>query len=203
MSSTDIEVVILIPGYVTASSPGKIRASCTMTLIKGPEPVLVDTGVPSQNSEIVAKLAEHHLAPGDIRHVILTHGHSDHVGNNSLFPQATFLMDTDVSVGDEYWLHDFSQGPYHIGDRIRVIATPGHTDHDLSVLVETPLGVVAIAGDVFEYDGDWLDRAWEAWSKNPDRQRQSRELLVREAQFIVPGHGSMFDSPKWETLGNP
>ncbi len=43
--------------------------------------ILVDTGVPSQNSKIVNLLARHGCRPGQLKLIILTHGDPDHVGN--------------------------------------------------------------------------------------------------------------------------
>ena len=70
--------------------------------------------------------------------------------------------------------------------------TPGHTDHDLSVVVETGIGTVAIVGDLFEYEGDWADDAWLAWSRDQGRQRESRQAMLAIADYIIPGHGTMF-----------
>jgi glyoxylase-like metal-dependent hydrolase (beta-lactamase superfamily II) len=194
------KVIILIPGYAEWSGPGRQRASGTVTLIKGRTNVIVDTGVPSQKKLILKRLGAAGVTPDDIKYVVITHGQSDHVGNNNLFPRAKFILDTDVSVGDEYSVHDFHEDAFHIDDGIWAIATPGHTEHDISVVVETEDGTVAIAGDIFEKEGDWQDRSWEAWSKKPEEQRKSREKLLRIAQYIVPGHGEMFRVPPLATL---
>ncbi len=194
------EVIVLIPGYAEWSGPGSQRASGTVTLVKGSQNVIVDTGVPTQRREILERLQANGLKPGDIDVVVITHGQSDHLGNNNLFPKAKFILDTDVSTGDEYTVHNFRQDAFHIDAGIYAIATPGHTDHDISVVAETANGTVVIAGDIFERDGDWQDRSWEAWSKKKKDQKESREKILRIADFIVPGHGDIFRSPTFAAL---
>jgi glyoxylase-like metal-dependent hydrolase (beta-lactamase superfamily II) len=200
MTTSLHKVVVLIPGYADWAGPGKQRASGTVTLVKGRTNVIVDTGVPTQKKTIVKRLAAEGLTPNDIRYVVITHGQSDHIGNNNLFPKAEFILDTDVSIGDQYSVHDFHKDAFHIDDGIWVVSTPGHTEHDISVIVETEDGPVAVAGDIFEKEGDWLDKSWEAWSKKKDDQRKSREKLLRIAQYIVPGHGDIFRVPPLATL---
>lgn len=49
--------------------------------IDTPEPILIDTGIASSPSEIIEPtLAKHGKDMGDIRWILLTHGHSDHIG---------------------------------------------------------------------------------------------------------------------------
>jgi hydroxyacylglutathione hydrolase len=43
--------------------------------------VLVDTGNPGKADRILERLAKHGVAPGDIRLLLLTHGHTDHFGS--------------------------------------------------------------------------------------------------------------------------
>lgn len=194
------KVIVLIPGYAEWSGPGKQHAAGTVTLITGQTNVIVDTGIPTQKRQIVAKLEENGLKPRDIDVVVITHGQSDHVGNNNLFPRAKFILDTDVSTGDEYSVHDFHEDAFHIDKGIYAIATPGHTEHDISVVVETENGTVVVVGDTFEREGDWQDKSWEAWSKKKEEQRKSREKILRIAHFIVPGHGDIFRSPSLAAL---
>lgn len=199
------EVIVLLPGYAEWTQYGRQRAGGTVTLLKGDPNVLVDTGAPHQRRALLDALREHGLKPSDIKYVINTHGQLDHIGNNNLFPRATFLLDMDVSREGEYWIHNFHEDAFHIGgsDRsptIAVIPTPGHTDHDLSVIVETKIGTVAIVGDLFEYEGDWRDRSWEHWSKSKKMHKGSRERILRIADYIVPGHGDMFHVPSLAQL---
>jgi len=189
------EVIVLIPGYADWTGPGKQHAAGTITLIKGQQNVIVDTGIPAQKNLIIKKLKEHGVTPSDINFVVLTHGHVDHIGNNNLFPKACFILDTDVLRGDEFTIHDFAHDAFHIAGGIAVIYTPGHTEHDATVIVETNEGTVAITGDIFECDDDWHKEAWEPWSKHRETQRKSRERILRIADYIVPGHGDMFEAP--------
>jgi glyoxylase-like metal-dependent hydrolase (beta-lactamase superfamily II) len=96
-------------------------------------------------------------------------------------------MGRDRSVRDEFRPLDL---PLELTPEVRVVATPGHTPEDLSVLVRTPRGVVAIVGDLFESASD--AEVWVQHSQDPERQRHSRAEVLQVADFIVPGHGDMF-----------
>jgi len=43
--------------------------------------ILVDTGPPGKSGLILKRLARHGVAPGDIRLILITHGHVDHFGS--------------------------------------------------------------------------------------------------------------------------
>ncbi|WP_226481770.1 MBL fold metallo-hydrolase [Natrinema amylolyticum] len=51
-------------------------------LLEGPEPILIDAGAPEKagESELREGLAEFDYEPTDIEHVLVTHIHSDHIG---------------------------------------------------------------------------------------------------------------------------
>jgi glyoxylase-like metal-dependent hydrolase (beta-lactamase superfamily II) len=191
------EVIVLVPGFVGVQQGQSYLAGGTVTLIKGNPNVVVDTGDVWQRAQIVAALAEHGTAADDVQWVINTHGHLDHVGNNNLFPAATFVLDGDLARDGTYWTHDFSRGPLSIAvgsddGAITIMFTPGHTDHDLSVIVPASIGVVAVVGDLFEHAADDLGGVWERWSRDVPRQRKSRAAVRALADYIVPGHGGIF-----------
>ena len=193
------DVVVLVPGFVDAGAGGRQRTGGTITLVRGRPNLLVDTGDPVQQGHLLDALTRQGLSPVDIAYIINTHGHLDHVGNNGLFPHATFVLDCDLSHEGEYWQHDFAAGTLDIpaddgGPPVRVIRATGHTDHDVVVLVATAQGRIAIAGDLFEHAGDDADRAWERWSRDPVTQRISRNRVALMADYIVPGHGQIFAS---------
>lgn len=63
-------------------------------LLEGPEPVLIDAGAPGETgeSELQDGLAEFGYEPADIDHVLVTHVHSDHIG------QLPVLRDAGATV---------------------------------------------------------------------------------------------------------
>jgi glyoxylase-like metal-dependent hydrolase (beta-lactamase superfamily II) len=186
------EVVVLRSGYARVETDGVTRAGGSVALVLSERRIIVDTGGPSERSVILGALARNGLVPEQIDCVVCTHGHTDHVGNNNLFPGATFFMGGDCSRGDRFREVDYASGPLEIAPDVQVTATPGHTSEDLSVVVRTARGVVAIVGDLFEDANDALGDRWAAFSRDPVRQRRSRAEILAIADCIVPGHGEPF-----------
>jgi glyoxylase-like metal-dependent hydrolase (beta-lactamase superfamily II) len=188
------EVKVIQAGYSKWIASTQQRADGTITLVKGLTNAIVDTGGPWDKQAILSALRREGIRPGNINYVICTHGHSDHTGNNNLFPNATLVFSYDVCKGDLYTLHDFAHGqPYKVDDNIEVIPTPGHTTQDISVIVKTKQGVIAIVGDLFECMEDLENESlWRSFSEMPELQKTNRERVLNLADFIVPGHGEMF-----------
>jgi glyoxylase-like metal-dependent hydrolase (beta-lactamase superfamily II) len=187
---------VVRPGYARVDASGALRAGATVSLVRADVRIIVDTGGPSERSLVVALLAHHGLRPEQIDYVVCTHGHTDYVGNNNLFPRATFFSGRDQSTGDAFNTLDFARGPIAIASRTQLVATPGHTSEDISVLVHTARGVVAIVGDLFEDATDSDGETWVAVSRDPDQQRRGRAAMLALADFIVPGHGDIFSTAR-------
>ena len=187
------EVVVLRSGYAVTDASGKLRAGGTISLVSSAGVrIVVDTGGPSDRAALLDALGERALQADQVQYVVCTHGHADHVGNNNLFAGATFFIGRDRSVGDVFEDVDYASGPYAITPEVQVIATPGHTSEDLSVVVQTAGGVVALVGDLFEDAADAGADTWVQFSRDPGRQRRSRADILAIADFIVPGHGGRF-----------
>ncbi|XP_056426165.1 metallo-beta-lactamase domain-containing protein 1-like isoform X1 [Hyla sarda] len=199
LSSHDIpgsphSVHILMEGYCKDMSNDRFQADGSVTLIRGPLTVLVDTAGPWSRDFLICSLQIHGVSPEDVTHVICTHGHSDHVGNLNLFTKAEILVSYDLWRDGSYVSHDFRSGePYLLpgGEGLKVVPTPGHTGSDVTLLVPgTSLGIVAITGDLFEREGD--EDTWRNLSENPEIQEKSRRNILGFADVIVPGHGPPF-----------
>jgi glyoxylase-like metal-dependent hydrolase (beta-lactamase superfamily II) len=66
--------------------PGSWHGATSVLLSNGKHHVIVDTGMPHEEHSIVKALELRGLKPADIRTVINSHFHIDHVSNNRLFP---------------------------------------------------------------------------------------------------------------------
>ena len=153
---------------------------------------------PWDKDRLVKKLKQDHkIDPSQMHYVISTHGHSDHVGNNNLFLDATaHIVGQSANKADEYDLTAFENGTYTINEYVKVVATPGHTLDSVSVEVQVSDGLYIIAGDLFEKYEDLKDESiWlEAGSEDPEKQRHHRNQALSRADFIIPGHGPMFST---------
>ncbi|KAK6195537.1 hypothetical protein SNE40_000946 [Patella caerulea] len=192
------EVIVLKEGYNLDRGKGCQRADGSVTLLKGRHNIIVDTGSPRDKDKILTALKANGMTPENINYVVCTHGHVDHVGNLNLFQEAVHIVSYDICIGDNYVIHDFKSGiPYEIDDFVEVVATPGHTGADVSVLVKTlQHGNVLVSGDLFECEEDLENpELWQENSENCEMQEESRIQMLKYADYIVPGHGTMFKVP--------
>ncbi|XP_041352128.1 metallo-beta-lactamase domain-containing protein 1-like [Gigantopelta aegis] len=192
------EVIVIKEGYCFPEGEDFVRACGSITLLKGRHVIIVDTGNPRDKNLILQGLSNNGLTPENVDYVVCTHGHADRVGNLNLFSRAIHIVAYDICVGDQYLMHDFKEGiPYEIDEFVEVIATPGRTGADVSVVVKkTPLGTVVLTGNLFECCNDLDDpQLWQNSSDEPEVQEQSRIKVLKVADHIIPGHGPMFKVP--------
>ena len=197
-------VNILQQGYChTVNDPLKTNfiADCSVCLITGKfRPILVDTSGPWNKKKLISNINELGFECKDIEWVVCTHGHSDHIGNLNLFDSAKFIVGYDIFKNNIYESFDFKteNAVYSLNNDVCVFATPGHTNADVSVLVKnTDKGSIVIAGDIFENENDFEDPTqWQSLSENIEVQKKSRKNIINLADYIVPGHGKMFEVTK-------
>ena len=192
------EVIVLKPGYAIWEGHASQKACGTITLVKTKNHnIIVDTGNAQSKDSIIEKLKESNLKPEDIDFVICTHSDVDHIGNLNLFPHATFIGGSDIMQGDLF--KEFFKEKYVVDEDAYIIPTPGHDSRSISVISNTEKGVVAIVGDLFEYDKDWEtpdSESWEPWSQDKQSQSDNRIKIWKLADYIVPGHGDIFKVDK-------
>jgi len=185
------EAKILMRGYTSAEEEGvaEERTSPTITLVRdNGVTIVVDPGVLRNQEDLKEKLREDGLSVNDIDFVFLTHSHFDHYRNTGMFPKAKVIEYFGVWDGNKCndWQEEFSED-------IKIIKTPGHDYTSLTLLVETERGVVAICGDVF-----WKENYPEndPYASDPVKLAESRKKVLELADFVIPGHGSMFKTKK-------
>jgi glyoxylase-like metal-dependent hydrolase (beta-lactamase superfamily II) len=68
--------------------PGSWRGATSTLLSRAQHHIIVDSGMPHEAHRLLEALEQRGLHPSDIRMVVNTHFHVDHVLNNCLFPQS-------------------------------------------------------------------------------------------------------------------
>ncbi len=134
-------------------------------LLTGPEPVVIDPGYQTQGDMLVQALALRGLAPADVRTVVMTHLHSDHL---SALPQLgpvtlhAHAAELDSAHGRrQRGLLDDAEVVRLEGDGgeilpgLRWIHTPGHSPGHIAVLADTAEGLVVVAGDTMGPEPHW------------------------------------------------
>jgi len=164
----------------------------------------------SEEHDIRNRLREIGLKPSDIRTVILSHMHWDHVGGCKFFPHATFVVQKaeyrfalypDNAFRMPFVRHlyegitnlDLREGDGEVVPGVWVIASPGHTPGQQSVLVSLPQsGKILLAFDAID---TWENVEKELPSGIPwnsalqiDSMRRLVQLAKRENAMLLPGH---------------
>nr|XP_054770638.1 metallo-beta-lactamase domain-containing protein 1-like [Lytechinus pictus]XP_054770639.1 metallo-beta-lactamase domain-containing protein 1-like [Lytechinus pictus] len=199
-SKLNLKITVLKEGYCKPTKNNEDGEPCfhadgSITLVETEaHKVLVDTGGPWDKPYLIDAFKELGLGLEEVDYVIGTHGHSDHIGNLNLFPGATHIVGWDVCKRDLYTSHSFSDGkPYLINSELVVMPTPGHTHHDVSLVVHDGEKKIVIAGDLFESENDIDDPSlWRDCSEDPKTQEINRRKIIDMADIIVPGHGPAF-----------
>jgi len=187
------EVKILVKGSVNADRVGEmgIERDCpTITLVRDGEIVMVvDPGVLASQQILIDELARENLTVKDVNFVCVTHSHLDHYRNVGMFPDAKVLEFFGLWTGDivEEWFEELSPN-------IQVLRTPGHDYSSISLLVNTKEGIVAICGDVFWKENHPHNPHDDPYASDPVKLQESRELIIKKSQWIIPGHGGMYRS---------
>ena len=88
-------------------------AAYAVYLLKGEQIILVDTGKPGMEQIIEQNLQKHGVQPKQVAHIILTHGHFDHVGTAAYFKQK-YGTSIIVGGGDEQKCTHGKSNPYRV-----------------------------------------------------------------------------------------
>jgi len=190
------KVKVLIRGYAKEVENGWL-ANSTVTLVQSDDKnILIDPGC--DRERLLEELENNGLKTADIDYVFLTHNHIDHALLAGIFETAKIVDEFYVCQKDIITKH----GGVIPETNLKIIHTPGHKEEHCSLIVETKEGIYAIAGDVFW----WLENEnQEVNVDKPDNDSEhmniqklieSRKRLLEIANFIIPGHGKMFETNK-------
>jgi glyoxylase-like metal-dependent hydrolase (beta-lactamase superfamily II) len=180
------QVHILQDGYAREDETGERVGSTVTLIVDGDVVVIVDPGMVSSRADLLAALAAQGVAPEAVTDVVFSHHHPDHTVNAALFPAARIHDFWAVYDGD-LWISREAEGT-ELSPSIRLIASPGHTDQDISTVASTPDGVYVCTHAWWGAEGPADDPF------SPDQQilSQSRQRILGIASVIIPGHGPSF-----------
>lgn len=151
---------------------------------------------------LISQLEEVGLKVSDIKYVAVSHSHPDHIGNVSLFPQATLLVqqaeyDWPSPLGPRFKHQAVNKltGDHDIfGDgSVTIISTPGHTPGHQSLLVRLPkTGALVLSGDAIHFKDNWDNRRVPAINFNREQtvgsMQRIADILAKEKAGLWINH---------------
>ena len=193
------KVKILIEGYAKELEKEWIASSTTCLVTAENKKIITDPGC--NREKLLTALNKEGLTTDDIDYVFLSHCHLDHILLAGVFQKAKFITFDSNLMYDKDFMFEFDKRT--LGKDVEIIETPGHVLEHLSLLVNTPNGKIAIAGDVIwwadsekqVFDINQKDRS-QAKGLNVKKLTESRKKLLEIADYIIPGHGKMFKVKK-------
>jgi len=183
-------------------------------VINSKELTVIDTGTSGNAQKTVEYIQKLGHQPTDVKTIILTHCHMDHMGSVKELKDLTnakvavHMEDADYVSGKKPLpkpknvlfraVSSFVKpAPVQVdvilkeGDKIAgltVIHTPGHTPGSI-MLLDEERGVL-FAGDTLRYDGKKVSGAPENFSVDPNQVRESiAKASTLNFDIMLPGHG--------------
>jgi glyoxylase-like metal-dependent hydrolase (beta-lactamase superfamily II) len=203
MSGIEVDVLVEGTRIDTVSGGTKVSSnicSAVVLIRAGGRTLVVDPGAMGFADKVVERLARLGMRPGDIDTVVNTHSHLDHTYNNYLFPKADIYTLSSVWRMGRVNSVEMLPGLADLGiPGITTLATPGHMDKHMSLLVETGGKKMVIAGDaVHEYLIE-AGRAPMSYA-DPAKYLESERRIFELADEIIPGHGPTIKGQRLKEL---
>jgi len=189
--------------------------------------MLIDTGMPGNSSKIIKYVKSLNRSPNDIKTIVITHNHFDHVGSLSKMKEITGAK-IAVHPADADYIRGKGQ---HVGSTFinaiikligviyrvkpvepeillqdgdligeyRVIHTPGHSPG--SICLYNPKNKAIFVGDNLQYREGKLHSPGEQLIPEPEKYKESmKKLLELDIEIILTGHTKAVTSGGSELL---
>ncbi|MCX7857448.1 MAG: MBL fold metallo-hydrolase [Deltaproteobacteria bacterium] len=180
--------------------------NCNTIFIDGNPPVIIDPGHRHLFNHVIEGMAKDGKIAENIKVVIVTHGHPDHIEACELFGQdvvkAISFEEYKYIRGDgrelflasgseppkNDWKIFLKEGNLKIGDKtFKIINTPGHSPGSICLYWEERR--LLISGDTVFYMG--VGR-FDLPGGEEERLKQSVKKLAKlDIEYLVPGHGEI------------
>uniref|UniRef100_A0A914WN34 Metallo-beta-lactamase domain-containing protein n=1 Tax=Plectus sambesii TaxID=2011161 RepID=A0A914WN34_9BILA len=198
-SAQEPQVIPLIVGFHSESIDSSYVASVTL-ILDDTISIVVDTpsgtNAVGREGMLTTLINDGQLLPDQVNILVITHGHPDHFGHDMLFTNARHIFFAFEQTDTAFKPLNYQNGVAVLSRNVELWQTPGHTQQDTTVIVKNVpnQGTVAITGDLI-FDADdasnpsstQTDIAWNVESLLLNRNR-----VLCVADFVVPGHGAMF-----------
>ena len=168
--------------------------ACSHLIDTGDGLILIDTGYPQNLYLLINSIYKLGFSPYDVKYVIHSHGHYDHVGAVKELVAQTHCrvfvdaqedtMPLQLTAGPLYRTDEYASQFEIAGLQVSVLHTPGHTPGSVCLMIEDALfsGDTLFAGSCGRTDlpgGDWVTI-----------QKSLASLRALEGNYrVFPGHG--------------
>jgi hydroxyacylglutathione hydrolase len=204
----------IIPGIHQVDG---VNGNCYIVIRDGL--TVIDTGIPGSGNKILAYIRNVlHREPAEIRTVIITHFHMDHVGGITTLKIAAPDVKVAIGKADAGYVSGQIALPVHPGikglmlriagvvmspgtfrpdillddgdriDGLLCIGIPGHTPGSIGLLDEST--GTFFAGDILRYDGNCLTEGPAGFTMDLGGSRRSiQKICALDFNILLPGHG--------------
>jgi len=197
---------------------GKVHSAWALTTSEGI--IIIDTIYPYNSRElIIGGLEKLGLNPEDIRYVIISHAHGDHIGGAQLlqerFNAQVVMGEADWELVERYPNRYATMSPTRrdgrglvaydgmditLGDTtVRLWETPGHTRGTLSYTFTVfdngePINVAYSGGTAFNFVNNTPDPGIQNFQTYIDSQRHIAEQAAAVNASVILSNHSVFDN---------
>jgi glyoxylase-like metal-dependent hydrolase (beta-lactamase superfamily II) len=180
---------------------------------------IIDTGIPGSGKKILAHIRDTlHRDPADVRSVIITHFHLDHIGGVTALKNASPALEIAIGNADAGYVDgslplpvnpglrglllrvagfimkpdlfrpDILLGDGNVISGLRCIALPGHTPGSIGLLDQSAGAL--FCSDLLRYDGTRLAEGPSYATMDLAASRASiRKIATLDFDVLLPGHG--------------
>lgn len=187
-----IQLDILCVGDLQRDDEGNIiKADSTSVLIRTPDHrIVVDPSTPYMWPAVKTSFRQIGVFPHEVDIVVLTHTHSDHVGNLGRYKNARVYVHAGgrTNIPGAVVIDD---GEHRICEGVTMVHTPGHCAEECSVFVDADRHYV-IAGDTVPLEDNLVKDIPPALNTDRRLALESLKKVRDYADVVIPGHGFPF-----------